>query len=446
MSYRCVTLFSVLLTLALVLTPPLVAQSQPLVIAWQAPTDTTTMCGANTCYYNFAKYELPYVSGIGVAFHWSAIDDCSTTTWCTGDGTIGSSCPDGHSGDFQWCLVDNMLLNYITNPWTPFTNKKIVLILYPEDDESNTSGTQQTPQYVFSSTFASSQANSNPQDMIVCKNWSGDISGTTFPVYSTGTLGSNDFAIWSLAGCFATGTHLACSGTPPYSSVDLSGFPIVYEQPILIAYQHFLTNLVLHYTSGNGASIEPYIAYIRAGMAMGGENDPACATAGAIPSASWMASTKFPSGYVLLASDGNVYVATGGGITGTSMPTCSILGCTTSVDGTIPGWYNVGPPPVGHPLLSNAIWPGPRGQFLPGNEAGGYTDNGYLTTWIGSSSDSPADGTGYITLMDNFLHNLLANLAIRLLSHLTYRLTLVRPPTRALRMQIARLSLRRQME
>jgi YD repeat-containing protein len=149
-----------------------------------------------------------------------------------------------------------------------------------------------------------------------------------------------------------------CSCTSPPSSctfTDFSGFPVIYENPIMYSYQNFLLALFKHYSSqgnSNGQQIAPYILYARIGLSHGGENYAICAAQGPLQYCS-----------------------------GNSPNPCNLGGL-------------------------NSTWPGPQGQFGPVNPAQGwqtsvaYSDAGYLTQW------SIPDGgiTGYITAMMQFLN------------------------------------------
>lgn len=137
---------------------------------------------------------------------------------------------------------------------------------------------------------------------------------------------------------------------------NFSGFPVVYEGPILTAYQQLISAIQVHYSPqglGYGPTIAPYIAYIRVGMAAGGENNPGC-----------------------VAGDNS-----------------------TVTEGT----------------LSNTFWPGPMG--LGGTQANCFTQCGYLTNWAGTQQNGLScnnlllpprcstlgNGDGYVTAMDKFL-------------------------------------------
>jgi hypothetical protein len=395
----------------------LLAQSKPLVIAWQAPSckEGDQLCTSNLTYAKaFVSNELPYVSGIGAVVPWSSIDACSSGGVSQPCTTDVAGCADT-TKDYQWCDFDNGLMYYIKQ--AGFAGKKIVLIVYPENDspEVNT----YTPQYVFSSNWATQVGTQlgytvQPQDVSVCNGWQGDVPSGNAPVtLKTGdSFQSTDYAIWNLNNCFvfnSATSDLQCTGTPPYS--DFSGFPIVYEKPILMAYQNFISELVFHYTNslGAGYSIGPYIAYVRVGMSSGGEDVPYCATQGRLSAASWLPLEVVQPGFVVNTGSA-YYVATGGGITGaSSMPTCSPAGCTTATDGTVPGWYQADNKSAGS--ASNAIWPGPAGQFGGGAEPQGFSDNGYLPSWGGFN------GSGYIATMTNFLNNLGAPFPFDIAAH-----------------------------
>jgi hypothetical protein len=80
-SVKLVVVISFLIAIAIAVRAE--AQTPPMVIAWQAPTDETTLCppvsGSPTCFDNFVQYELPYISGIGVTVTWESIDNCSSS-------------------------------------------------------------------------------------------------------------------------------------------------------------------------------------------------------------------------------------------------------------------------------------------------------------------------------------------------------------------------------
>jgi hypothetical protein len=413
------TRLTYVLTLTMMLPGAAIAQAPaPIAIAFQSPDCNHSDPGyiKSECDA-FQQNILPYVSGIGVTVPWSFIDKCNSgNTHCSGDN---STC----SGNvYQWCDLDGDLIAYITNSnGGNFAGKKIILIVEPETDTGGVNAL--TPAYVFTSAWANMAGNiagescavtstCPPQDMAVCQAWKGD-SGAPY----SGSFTSANAIVWNTGGsCYPVGTGLACSG--PYS--DTSGFPIVYETPITIAYQEFLQALALHYSTANtvapnGATIAPYIAYVRAGMAAGGENNPMCTMTGAIPVPDWAGSQTLPAAYMIQPTAGNPgsyqYLTDTSGTTGpaASEPTwCQTAGCYTSPDGTISRWHNVGPAAA----TGNAVWPGPEGQ----TEAKDYIDNGYLSTWSLNSPTS-SDGTGYIASMVSFLSGLNASFPWTISSH-----------------------------
>ncbi len=411
------------------------AQRAPLVVTKQAPLCTTPLASCDSTdlgyFNNFVHYELPFLSGIGTQVLWASIDDCSTTMAPCQESNTDGNCPP-HLNDFThyfWCNLDQALLNYISNSVTSFANKKIVLILQPTNDQM-TNNANFTPKYVFTPTWASNvpspicPSGCNPQDVVVCKSWPGDTgSGTGCPAQAqtTGPLTSTDYVIWNATACFPNGNY-SCNPCSPIT--DVSGFPILYEPPFLVAYQDFLAALAHHYNSVTGSpygkQIAPYIAYVRVGMANADENLPACTSSSNLQQDTWAAHKQFPAGYIV--NSGNTqYVATGAGMSSstTAMPTCSPAGCTTAPDNTIPGWYNAGQYTQQPPNL-NAIWPGPTGQFttLVTGDPNDYWDNGYLSQWSPLANNSALRGTpGYIASMLTFLKGLGASFPFDISSH-----------------------------
>jgi hypothetical protein len=244
-------------------------------------------------------------------------------------------------------------------------------------------------------------------------------------VQGTFPQGSLNYAVWNEngnpSGCTTTfgGVPSPNLGCVTCSPVTFLGFPVVYEKPFIAAYQNLLMALAMHYSPGNtgssGQVVAPYIAYVRVGLANGGENLPQCATAGNIQQPLWSNSQlpqPIPAGYIInssLLSQGAQYIATGTGQKGSSMQTCSPAGCATASDGTIPGWYNAGLY-TNQSSLARSIWPGPLGLLAEGQ---GYTDNGYLSNWLPQSSD----GTGYVASMVMFLRSLGASFPFDISAH-----------------------------
>jgi hypothetical protein len=381
----------------------------PLVIAFQAP-DGVNNCGSgvgqcacgtavNSCFNNFVTSELPYVSGIGISVNWASIDHCigSNAPCNAGNGT--------DLGGYTWSKIDSVISSYVSNVPTWGTTAcagmkpcKVAIILYPEADQAPTNG--DTPPYVFNSTYANSLG--PPQDVIVCEGYQGG-TGTPVTLITGDPWRSSDYGIWSSAGVGGTcsvfptgGSHLQC--TPPFNTV-FNGYPIVYEAPIKLSYQNFLNALAYHYgTSGSMSAYAQYIAYVRPGIATGGEDFTYCANMGRTPSGDWNSTTALPGGYTIVPTTGNggsfQYIAENSGTTGSNAPAwCQSIGCYTGADGGIARWHNVGAWSAGS--SSNAMWPGPAGQS---SEPAKYNDNGYLTQW-----PNPTDGTGYVASMMQFL-------------------------------------------
>jgi hypothetical protein len=407
-----------------------VAQNAPLVIAFRAPqcNDTATNCYNQTAYpnfYNFVTYELPFISGIGIEVPWAQADNCSgdalPNPWCT---SPPAACPES-AGEYKFCKLDTILNAYIGQ--SQWINKRIVLIVNAVNDSSPNSNVY-TPDYVFSSANWANTAGGScapscpPQDVVVCGSWKGSV-GTSGTCPVTGTVNSGSYAVWNTSGgssgpdCQTYGTSgLTCSSSCGVGQ-SLGGFPIVYEQPFMVAYQNLLKALAQHYnaTTGNsnGVQIAPYIAYVRVGMAEGGENQPICAAKGFTPQSSRGSTVQ--SGYVVGpgSGSGTLYVATGAGTVGSTMPTCSPAGCTTAPDGMVSGWYNAGSyGPVG---LGNAIWPGPKGVNTLTGDPQGYQDDGYLALWTTPSKS--AGQLGYITAMVTFLKGLNASFPFDISAH-----------------------------
>jgi hypothetical protein len=156
------------------------AQNPPKVIAWQAPTGPSYTNVPPNClapyshdYFfgptghaseGFLSGVLPSISGIGVGVLWGCVDQCSTTSYMGPCAlpTTTMMCPGGQPWDnlwedcFQWSYLDSALLDYINNTPTPFTTKKIILIVQPVND-SGMNNFNFTPAYVFDDTYAAVQ-------------------------------------------------------------------------------------------------------------------------------------------------------------------------------------------------------------------------------------------------------------------------------------------------
>jgi hypothetical protein len=349
----------VIFLVAAITTNAVAAQNAPRVIAWQAPTGPGVSPPSAGCIANytsgywssFTSVVLPKISGIGVVVYWDCVDDCSAmlARWNAPCATPAAlTCPtrmwDGNWEDcFDWPWLDAALQDYTIGANPLF---KVVLIINAETDSGEINGV--TPPYVFTTPWATTVGAVNPQDVVVCQDWQGGTQGGV-PSPVSGPFGSSGFGIWNTNSCAKLGSATCATCTGPCGFTNFSGFPVVYEKPILNAYQNFLLALFKHYSSqgsATGQQIAPYILYARIGMSHGGENYPICATQG------------------------------------------PLLSCNN------PPCNNGG---------SNSTWPGPQGQFPPSTEGwtGGlaYSDAGYLTEWPTSG-----DGRGYITTMLQFLN------------------------------------------
>jgi hypothetical protein len=90
--------------------------------------------------------------------------------------------------------------------------------------------------------------------------------------------------VWNYNQCHLTGNNsnngLSCGSSGPYQ--DVSGYPVLYEQPLMTAYEKYVDTVLKHYSPSGSAysTIGKYIGYIRIGLASGGENLPICTTTG----------------------------------------------------------------------------------------------------------------------------------------------------------------------
>ncbi len=224
----------------------------------------------------------PHVSGITLFYPWSAIDAGSSP--CNESGTT-NVCNWGTVGG-----VDAMLQGYISGPsgndGLASHGQKINLVIEMVP-ESNTTDTTQVPGYIYSYPYGAWCPQCGPQDMVTCPDsWKGDagaptcaggIPGSTHQCGDPG-YGSPQAGVWNVSACHLTGHSGASCGS---GSADQSGFPVVYEAPIMAAYEKYVDTVLKHYSStGSGSAIGQYIGYIRIGLANGGENLPICTTSG----------------------------------------------------------------------------------------------------------------------------------------------------------------------
>jgi len=132
--------------------------------------------------------------------------------------------------------------------------KMVNLIVWPatEGGDNNPADGGSTPPYVFTQAWASDPSVNalSPQDMAVCGSYTGDSSN---PLYSQATSGGG--GTWNAR-----------------TSSDISGLPVSYEAPFMVAYQNFIAAVIAHYK----ASGAPAIGYIRFGLSQGGEDSPEC--------------------------------------------------------------------------------------------------------------------------------------------------------------------------
>jgi hypothetical protein len=365
------------------------AQTQ-LVIAWQAPVGSGygyngTTCGGiggppclncppgSTEFQCFLSNVLPNISGIGFTIPWGEIDNCSPSSPCASDD---QNCY-ATSNCYNWAWIDNALMDFVNANIGPSGSTKwgngcaggrpckVVLILWLTTEEGNTNlfnNVPNTPAYVFTNAYASSPAvSSAPQDVVVCYGWQGTNAGGgagwggAAPITdSCWASGAQDYGLWNaLSGAvILQNSNPECMQTHSLTS-NYSGYPVMYEKPILTAAKAFLHALSVHYSSacpnnystscGYGPTIASSIAYMRIGPSSGGQNYPFCACAS----------------------------STGG----------------NQCDG---------------PGTTHNYWPGPQGYSAePGSGLYGYSDQGYLTAW----SPASGDGTGYVASLYQYIQS-----------------------------------------
>jgi len=183
---------------------------------------------SSSIFAGFMANVLPNISGVSVSLQWSQIETSQ--------------------GVYDFSSFDASLAPYLA------AHRNVNLIVWPATEGGNNAPNNggSTPSYVFTSTYAASVGAPNPQDMTVCQNYQGD-TGSPY-----GQAGFTSGGIWN-------------SNDPTYGS-DLSGLPVSYELPFMMAYQNFIQAVIAHY---NGNTTTP-IGYIRFGYSQGGENSPEC--------------------------------------------------------------------------------------------------------------------------------------------------------------------------
>jgi hypothetical protein len=208
------------------------ATDATLVLGAFAPQSSN--CGllptGDDCITDFRKYVIPNVDGVALVTQWGDIENSNSMK--TG------------SGGYTWTSMDNDINTYFgQSNWD--ATKKIGIVLSPVTD-GGVNGS--TPEYVFSSAWATSVGASSPLEECTCGGYKGDQASETVNT------------CWNVV-------------TGP---VDYSGFPIVFEKPFYVALQNFYSAAVSHI---NSASYSSAVAYVRMGLSGGGEEYPFCSSA-----------------------------------------------------------------------------------------------------------------------------------------------------------------------
>jgi hypothetical protein len=262
---------------------------------------------SSTEFTCFLAKVLPNISGIGLTVPWGEIDNCSGQgTQCLSDANCHSV-----SDCYQWGWLDNAISDFLgatvgsgSNTWyngcASLKPCKIVLIVTLTSDSGNANlynnTIPNTPIYVFKQDYANqiglcspygTNTSCPPQDVLICQQRQGTNTGSSgawlvgAPITDgcwNGGGTSNDFGLWNegerrilrtVSGCMQPNNTV----TTPYT--NHSGYPVMYEKPILTAAENFLSALALHYSSacpnnatyscGLGPTIAKSIAYMRIG-------------------------------------------------------------------------------------------------------------------------------------------------------------------------------------
>jgi hypothetical protein len=187
------------------------------------------LTSSNQNFNDFMTNILPNISGVSVSMSWNQIETSQ--------------------GHYDFSGFDASL--------APYLGKQVNLIVWPATEGGNNDPNNggSTPAYVFTQAWASDPSVNapNPQDMSVCGSYTGDAS--------------NPFANSGGAGAWNVSSNVTNAG-------DLSGLPVSYEAPFMVAYQHFIVKVIQHYNTPGGSV--PKIGYIRFGFSQGGENSPEC--------------------------------------------------------------------------------------------------------------------------------------------------------------------------
>jgi hypothetical protein len=176
----------------------------------------------------FITNVLPHITGVSIGLQWNQIE----TT----------------QGNYDFTAFDASLQPYLAS------GRKVNLIVWPatEGGDNNPSDGGSTPAYVFTTGWQNDPTVDapNPQDMAVCGSYTGD---TANPFYAQATSGGG--GAWNAS-----------------TSNDISGLPVSYEKPFMVAYQNFIKAVIAHYNAPGA----PSIGYIRFGFSQGGEDSPEC--------------------------------------------------------------------------------------------------------------------------------------------------------------------------
>ncbi len=209
--------------------------------------------GGSAGYCDFFTYIAPHITGVVLNLSWSTVDNCNGAKPCLTPCVEGSS-----TNECSWSTFDAQVMQFVN------AGLEVNIIAGPASDISpNTT----TPAYVFTTEYAATlPGNPPPQDLAVCALYAGD---TGAPV-----SGADHDGVWNTSACYTSESGVTCSG-----SDNTSGIPIIYEAPIMAAYQGFIKNLIQHYSPsgvGLGPQISPHIGYIRTGTVAGGESFVDC--------------------------------------------------------------------------------------------------------------------------------------------------------------------------
>jgi hypothetical protein len=218
-----------------------------------------------------------HVKGITTFLQWGSIDT-GTNSPCT-----ETTC--------QWTATDAVLRAYIGGV-TPgglssHPGQKLNLVINITPESNGPLSTTNIPAYVFNpNTY--NVAPTAPgwcpgcaaQDMATCGLWHGDSNAPTCTASSGNSCTKGDDGVWNANTCHLSETGFASNNCENHNYSDISGFPVLYEKPLMTAYQQFVKTVINHYRSGSGNDIGAYIGYIRVGLAEGGENQPICTVRG----------------------------------------------------------------------------------------------------------------------------------------------------------------------